>query len=301
MTLINEPASFPAPMWAVARFLLSVGGQYQAEHARAMLSPPSLLPDEEARAKDETFSQAVKSLQDLGLVLADGDELSLAPTVRKLSLTDIGGFTDLLSRAALDPDRNAGLSESDDQAGPKDLVRALSWFLTCDPFTPLDLQEVTQLQKGAFASHLGNPIVNDVRWNRFVYWAPALGFASPPLLDNERQGQQLVPDCTTAVRRTVLATWEQGQRLDAADAVDHIITELPVLPGGRYSQSLGLRSSSTEVAASLSFALLCGHDQGWISLGRRSDASRDVFLTDPDNANRTRRISEVTITGSINE
>jgi hypothetical protein len=301
MTLINVPASFPTPMWAVARFLLSVGGRHPAERAKAMLSPPSLLPDEDAGAKDETFSQAIKSLQELGLVLAEGDQLRLAPNVQKLSPVDIGGFTDLLCRAVLAPHRNADLSESDDQGGPKDLVRALAWFLTCDPFTPLGLEQVTQLQKGAFPSHLGNPIVNDVRWNRFVYWAPTLGFASQPLLDNGRQGQQLVPDCTAAVRRTVLAAWEKGQRINAADAIDRIITELPVLPGGRYSQSLGLRSPSTEVAATLSFALLCGHDHGWISLGRRSDATRDVFLADPDNANGTRRISEVIITGSINE
>jgi hypothetical protein len=299
MTLINEPASFPSPMWAVVRFLLSTGGQYPTERARALLSPPSLLP-EEVRAKDETFSQAVRTLQDLALVTAEGDHLSLAPAVRDLSPGDLAGFSDLLRRAVLDPDRNAGLSENDDQAGPKDLIRALAWFLTCDPFTPLGLGEATQLQKGAFASHLGNPIVNDVRWNRFVYWAPALGFASRPLLDNERPGQRLVPDCTAAVRRTVLAAWQKGQRVDAADAVDRIIEELPVLPGGRYSRSLGLRASSTEVASSLSFALLCG-DEDWISLGRRSDAAREVFVADPDSASGTRRVSEVTITGGLND
>jgi hypothetical protein len=231
--------------------------------------------------------------------LADGDQLSLAPAVRKLPLADLGGFTGLLCQAVLDPDRNAGLSESDDQAGPKDLVRALAWFLTCDPFTPLGLGEVTQQQRGAFPSHLGNPIVNDVRWNRFVYWAPALGFASRPLLDNERS--KLVPDCTAAVRRTILAVWKKGQRIDAADAVDRITAELPVLPGGRYSRSLRLPALSASVAASLSFALLCGHDQDWISLGRRSDAPRDVFLADPDSASGTRRISEITITGSPDE
>lgn len=300
MTLINEPASFPAQMWGVVRFLLSVGGEYLTEQAQAMMSPPSLLSDEGARARDETFSQAVGSLQDLGLLLVNDDQLTLPPPVMKLSPADVSGFTDLLARAVLDPGRNAGLAESDDQTGPKDLVRALAWFLTCDPFTSLDLQAVTQLQTGAFPSHLGNPIVNDVRWNRFVYWAPALGLASQPLLDNDRQGQQLIPDCTPAIRRTILTTWGKGQRIAAADAVDRIVDELPVLPGGRYSRALGL-PSSTEVAESLSFALLCGHDQGWILLGRPSDAARDVLLADPDNASRTRRIGEITITGSINE
>jgi hypothetical protein len=301
MTMLNDPASLPSPMWAVARFLLTADGQCPAERARALLSPPSLLPDDERRAKDQTFNWAVRTLQDLGLVTLDDDLLSLAPVARGLFPGDLAGFSDLLRGAVLDPDRNADLSENDDQTGPKDLVRALAWFLTCGAFTPLGLGEVTQLQKGAFASGFPNPIVNDFRWNRFVYWAPALGFASRPPLDNERPGQRLVPDCTAAVRRTVLAAWGKGQRVDAADAVDRIIEELPVLPGGRYSRSLGLRRSSTDVASSLSFALLCGHDQDWISLGRRSDAARDVLLADPDTASGTRRVSEITIHGGLND
>jgi hypothetical protein len=308
MTLINEGASFPSYIWAVVRFLLSADGQYPVERARTLLCPTALLP-EETRAKDGTFSQAVRTLQDLGLVTVNGDDLSLAPAARGLSPGDLAGFSDLLRLAVLDPDRNASLAEKDDQAGskdtgPKDLVRALAWFLTLDAFTPLGLDEVTQLQESAFPSRLGNPIVNNVRWNRFAYWAPALGFATAPLLEKERQGQRpvqkLVPDCTEAVRRTVLAAWQKGERIDAADAVDHIIEELPVLPGGRYSRLLGLPASRTNVASSLSFALLCG-DQDWISLGRRSDAARDVFVTDPDAASGTRRISEITITGTLDD
>ena len=186
--------------------------------------------------------------------------------------------------------QNAGLDGSGDQtrtkdAGAKDLVRALAWFLTLDAFTPLGLDDVTQLQESAFPAQLGNPIVNDVRWNLFVYWAPALGFAAQSLLDKDL-GQRLVPDCTVAVRRTVLAIWPKGERIDAADAIDRIIEELPVLPGGRYSRMLGLPAPATDVASSLSSALLRG-DHEWISLEQRSDAARDVFLTDPDAASGT--------------
>jgi hypothetical protein len=306
MALINEGASFPAPMWAVARFLLSAGGQYSTAQAQALLCPPSLLPDEEVRARDDTFAQAVKSLLDLDLVMADGDQLSLDPTVRKLSADDLAGFTGLLCRSVLAPEHNVGLAEGDGpagskDAGPRDLVRALAWFLTCDPFTPLGLQEVTQLQKGAFPRHLGDPIVNNVRWDRFVYWAPALGFAAQPLLLGERLRQPLVPDCTAAVRRAVMTMWEKGQRIDAADAVDRVVAQVPVLPGGLYSRALGLPAPASDASAALSFALLCGHDEGWLKLERRSDAAHDVFLADPDSANGRRRISEITMTGSVHE
>jgi hypothetical protein len=287
-------------MWALTRFLLEVKGRYPTERARAMLCPPSLLPDER-RARDETFNWAFRTLRDLGLLTVEGNDLSLSPSAQALSSSDLNGFSDLLRKEILDRDRNDGLNENDDQTGPKDLVRALAWFLTRDPLTPLDWYKVTQLQDNAFPSNLGKPFVNDFRWNRFVYWAPVLGFASRPLLDSGGSGQKLIPDCTAAVRRTVLAVWEKAQRVNAADAVDRIIRELPVLPGGRYSRSLGLGESYTNLSSSLSFALLCGQDQGWISLGRPSDAAGDILLVDPDQVSGTRRVGELTIHGSLND
>ena len=73
-----------------------------------------------------------------------------------------------------------------------------------------------------------------------------------------------------------------------------------MLPGGRYSRMLGLPAPATDVPSSLSYALLRG-DHEWISLGQRSDAARDVFLTDPDATIGTRRVSEIIITGSLDD
>jgi len=299
MAVINEGASFPSYVWAVARFLLSTGGQYPADRARELLCPATLLPGDTT-----TFSHATGTLKVLALVTDDGGQLSLSPAARGLSLDDVAGFSDLMRRAVLDQAQNVGLDGSDDQtatkdAGAKDLVRALAWFLTRDAFTPLGLNDVNQLQENDFPARLGKAIVNDVRWNRFVYWAPALGFATQSLLDKDL-GQRLVPDCTVAVRRTVLAVWPKGERIDAADAIDRITEELPVLPGGRYSRMLGLPAPATDVPSSLSSALLRG-DHEWISLEQRSDAARDVFLTDPDAASGRRRVSEIIVTGSLND
>ena len=299
MALINEGASVPSYVWAVVRFLLSAGGQYPADRARDLLCPVTLLPGDTA-----TFSDAVGTLKDLALATDDDGELSLSPAARELSPDDVAGFSDLLRRAVLGQAQNAGLDGSGDQtvtkdAGAKDLVRALAWFLTLDAFTPLGLDDVTQLQESAFPVQLGKAIVNGVRWGRFVYWAPALGFAAQSLLDKDL-GRRLVPDCTVAVRRTVLAVWPKGERIDAADAIDRIIEELPVLPGGRYSRMLGLLAPATDVPSSLSSALLRG-DHEWISLEQRSDAARDVFLTDPDAASGKRRVSEIIITGSLDD
>jgi hypothetical protein len=298
MALINEGASFPSYVWAVVRFLLLAGGQYQVDRARELLCPATLMPGDTT-----TFNQAVSTLKGLAIVTDDDGELSLSPEGRGLSPDDVAGFSDLLRRAVLGQAQNAGLDGRGDQtrtkdAGAKDLVRALAWFLTRDAFTPLGQTEVDQqLQENDFPPQLGKAIVNDVRWNRFTYWAPALGFAAQSLLEKD-QGQRLVPDCTVAVRRTVLSVWPKGERIDAADAIDRIIEELPVLPGGRYSRMLGLPAPATDVASSLSSALLRG-DHEWISLEQRADAARDVFLTDPDAASGRRRVSEITITGSL--
>lgn len=291
MTLINDPASLPTPMWAVVRFLASAGGQHPIEDAQAILCPPSLLP-EASRTRDETFTSAVRSLRELGLLTADGGQLSLTPHARNLAADDADGFCALLRAAVLDPSRNTGLSESDDQTGPKDLVRALAWFLNCDPFTSLNWDDVAQKQEGALVPQVGRPIVNDFRWNRFAYWAPALGLASEPVLEDDRPGQPLLPDCTLAVRQVIHTTWEKDQRVEAAEAAERIVAELPVLPGGRYSQALGLRPPA-HVSPTLSFALLRGHDEGWIHLEHRSDAARDILLADPDTTAGSRRVSDI--------
>jgi hypothetical protein len=296
MTLINDPASLPTPMWAVVRFLISAGGQHLADSAQAMLCPPSLLP-EASRARDETFNHAVRTLCELGLVTADDGQLRLSPPARGLAADDVDGFCAVLRTAVLDPGRNEGLSEGDDQTGPKDLVRALTWFLSRDPFTSMNWNDVTQSQEDSLVPRVGKPIVNDSRWNRFSYWAPALGLASEPVLKDDRAGQPLLPDCTLAVRHTVRSAWVKDQRVEAAEAAERIVADLPVLPSGHYSQSLGLRPPP-HVSPALSYALLCGHDQGWIRLEHRSDAARDILLVDPDAATGTRRVTDISITGN---
>ena len=142
------------------------------------------------RRDTATFNDAIGTLKDLALVTDEGDELRLSPAAQVLSPDDVAGFCDLLRRAVLGQAQNTGLDGSGDQtrtkdAGAKDLVRALAWFLTLDAFTPLGLDDVVQLQESAFPARLGNPIVNDVRWGLFVYWAPALGFAAQSLLDKD--------------------------------------------------------------------------------------------------------------------
>jgi hypothetical protein len=296
MTLLNEPASFPIAMWIVARHLAaSRGHSHPREIMRGMLSPQSLLPQDK-RDADTTFDLAVRTLQDLEVVRIDDDNVSLSDAGSTLAADDFDAFSDLLRQQILQPERNVTIADSADQSGPKDLVRALSWFLTLDPFQRMSHDDVVQRQHGALAEHLGSPLVNDVRWNRFTYWAPALGLAAYPLIPPpDSRAQTLVPDCAKAVQRTVRKAWPPRTRLAARDAVTTIIEELPVLPDGRYSAALGLPNDATDVSASLSFALLCGDEYGWLKFDRRSDADDEVLLIDPDQASGVRAVTHVEI------
>ena len=107
---------------------------------------------------------------------------------------------------------------------------------------------------------------------------------------------RLVPDCTVAVRETVLSLWKKGQSVSPSEAVNRIIAELPVLPGGAYSRSLGLAVPDGAVSPSLSNALLTGDEAGWITLDQQSDAGDVIFLTDADGTRIG--VSNFTINGS---
>lgn len=290
MALINVEASLPQYMWAVTRLLLASDGELAEKDAKLLLTPPSL-----TAGKNDEYDDAVKTLAELDIVTRADGVVALGREARTLSSDDVTGFNGLLRRAALDPVRNVGLAETDDLAGAKDLVRALAWFLTQDPAKSLDWGAAGSLQDGAFPSHLPMPFANSVRWDYFVYWGPALGFAARSLLD-EGGSAKLVPDCTVAVRETVLSLWDTGQSVSPSEAINRIVEALPVLPGGAYSRSLGLTVLDGTVCSSLSNALLTGHEVGWITLDLQSDAGDVIFLTDAEGT-RT-GVSNLTINGS---
>jgi hypothetical protein len=277
-------------MWAVVRLLLiSPGGKLEEKFARLLLTPSALTAGD-----NDEYDLAAKTLAELGIVTVAEGTVALTPTARTLSIDDVAGFNILLRLASLDRARNAGLAESDDLGGPKDLVRALAWFLTQDPAEPLDWGLVGHLQENVFPGHLPPPFANSSRWDRFVYWAPALGLAAQPL-QGDGTAAKLVPDCTTAVRETVLNSWEKGESVSPSNALSRIIAELPVLPGGAYSQSLGLTVPEGGVSPSLSNALLTGDEAGWITLDRQSDAVDVTFLTGARGARV--EVSQITVNG----
>lgn len=292
MALLNVDAAIPPHMWAMVRLLVITKSSLSLENARSLLSPPSLIT---GNKQDKTFDQTVRTLRELGIVSGiKDDELTLDASARHLDGQDFNAFRRVLRTAVLAPTRNTGLADSADTKGPRDLTRTLAWFLSQDPMSkPVTWRNAQLEQSASLVPDVGDPSRNDTRWNRFAHWAPVLGLGASPIIPVAGAGP-LCPDCTAAVKQTVGALWKVGDDINAVDFVRAIRAELPVLPGGSYSEGLGIPGpGEASVDAALSFALLRGHDEGWLSLERDADARRFVSVIDPEQPNR--RVSDVII------
>ncbi|WP_030951605.1 protein DpdG [Streptomyces sp. NRRL S-481] len=297
MVLINVDASRPDPMWAVVRLLAHSKKPVALNGARALLSPPTLASGD--KDASEMFNKAVKTLRELGLlhVAESTGELTLMGPAEHLDGQDWDAFAAALRSAVFAPERNSGLGDNDEQRESRDLTRALAWLLTLDPMGPAvgwdqaqDLMKETPLKPEA-----GPAVVNAERWRPFCDWASALGLAARPLLSGGA-GSRLVPDCTAAVRYVMQSLWEPGRQVNAVTAVRSVREYLPVLAGGQYSLTLHLPNPGDRVAGpALSFALLRGHDEGWLRLELDSDAALVLQVTDPEQPSSPRYVSDLTM------
>ncbi|MCG8917385.1 hypothetical protein L6E12_16490 [Actinokineospora sp. PR83] len=287
MSLLNAGNSYPQYLLVAVRYLAHVGKPIGVDQFRAVLCPPG--------TKDQkVFDSCVDTLVELGLAQRSGTDISLAVK----SNTDTDSIVDNLRSAVLASENNTGLGENSAQTGPRDLVRALCWYLTLDPVNDvLGWSDVQQRQPGSIKSGLGDPIVNDTRWNPFCSWSSALGFCTPALMARDGStAARLMSDCTTAVRRTVRILWRAGDSVEPLSALGELREALPVLPGGRYSTEIGIESPGPNYAGpSLSFALLRGHDEKWLRLEQDDDARHLLHLHDPDQPDFPRTFSSITV------
>ncbi|GAA2607272.1 protein DpdG [Streptomyces axinellae] len=304
MTLLNVDAAIPSHAWALVRLLAYMGKSIAVDEARALVSPPCLRSEDTSTRPP--FDCALASLTMLGLVQVDADrqELSLADPIQVLAgIDDLETYTRILRRAVLRADHNQDLGAGNLPTGPRDLTRALAWFLAHDPMEqPIDWVAAQQLldEKDGKDRRLVKEevlplFVNDTRWARFAHWASALGLAASPVIRTEGRSP-LVPDCTLAVKQTVFELWPAGQRINAVEALHVMREHLPVLPGGAHSLAVGIPSPGDNAAGpSLSFTLLRGHDEKWLRLDHDDDARKILLLHDPERPGSPRPVSDITI------
>ena len=205
MSLLNVDDPLPQYLIVMLGCSAYMDRAVPVDEARALLTPPGV---DGMKVFDASLSTLVK----LGLITRENDEVRLVGP----AIIEPDDIVDTLRRAILTLDNNAGVGQDSAQTGPRDLVRALCWFLTNDPTAaPLGWSDVQARQSRAIHEQLGNPITNDTRWNPFCSWASVLGFCTPALTNagDGSTATRLVADCTTAVRRTVLARWQSGSLL----------------------------------------------------------------------------------------
>lgn len=300
--LINVEGALPRPLWALTRYLLVVPGRRQkTDRVRAILSPLSLFesapdnPDKEKTADTEkTFERTLKIAKELGVLDEDDGYLALNAAVGGLAADDVEGFYDVLRQAILHRVSVEVLGAESSNTEGKDLLRALSFFMTLPSDKTVDGNTFSKAQAGVVSEDFRNPFQNSARWAFFPAWAEALGFAATPLLHDGRIAT-LVPDCRKAVRRTALDRWRLGTTLSPQELITGLLEELPVLPGGAYSRVLGFEVPEDGASQALSAALLAGHDDGWLVLTSRSDAPNAIQLWDPDAGSGTRAVSTAEI------
>ncbi|MEV0769606.1 protein DpdG [Nocardia salmonicida] len=291
--LINTSAPVPRYIWAATRHLLTVRGKRQRkEVARSLLSPSSLF--DEGEDKEKTFDKVVRIGTELGIFLEEGEDLVLTAAARALDAADSRLFFDFLRDRVLGQLTASELVADPSLTRGKDLVRALCWFLTQPCDVPVDSSTFAGKQQDALPEGLRNPLTNQSRWAFFVFWAPALGFAANSLLQVDG-AVALVPDCSTAVRRTIGSIWAPGTTVKARVVVDELLRALPVLPGGEFSRAMALETGPVEVSPVLSWALLDARERGALQLTMRSDAADTVRLVDPEAPGGVRSVAMIEI------
>ncbi|WP_344457571.1 protein DpdG [Actinocorallia aurantiaca] len=278
MSLINVEASRPIPMWATVRLLASSRRPISVERAQRLLSPKAL-----GDTSPAMVDLAIKTLEDLRMLQRSDDSISLSGHAASLDGSDWSAFCSALRKAVFEPYQNEALADGGKATGSADLVRGLCWFLSLDPTAvavgPSDFED---LQKEALIPEARPAIANKERWSNFGPWASTLGFAATAL-PTMGGASSYVADCTVAVRQTILETWRPDEHVNTMVLLSTLREKIPVLPGGSYSRSLGVKDpGDTQAGRSLSFALLRGQEEGWLKFEREADAHYLLHIYDPE-------------------
>ncbi|MDV7245326.1 MULTISPECIES: protein DpdG [Rhodococcus] len=305
MGLINVDDPLPWHTWATVRLLLATKDRSLAEaEAQALLAPPSL-----SEKSSSIFRKTTRLLTDLGLLNSSDGMLSIADDdLAAVQRDDVESFTGLLRRAVFADEQNTDLTVPTGEVsrtGALDLNRALAWFLSLDSYAGYDLDAELARAYTALRPEAGTKaLVNKERLPHFGAWSQFLGLARTRVViaggrgtENDFQSR-IAPDCTIAVRSVLRKSSEitKDSPVPAPAVLLLLRKEIPVVPGGRHSMTVGIAPPEADTGGSvLSYALLRGQDEGWLALDRLSDSEHRVHLVDPDTGSNMKSISHITM------
>lgn len=273
MTVINDFAVVPSRVRAVVRYLSGRGATTRDDLLRA-LGP-------------ETLSESGKS--EVRAALNEGQRLGLfEESDEKWHLTSPLHNDDDLVRAL---DRSIVAARSDDSTEPNDPAAAIAWFLTRDPFRPLEVGEnwltIVDAECPGGSEVFG--LTNPDRSRQFAHWATYLGFAW-------RLPGRLVIDPTVALERHLRDAMAVGQSLQVEVVLELLADRSPVFEGGSVRSAVESRlvaeraRPSSRLSRSTSFALRRLEQQGVLSL---PPPPSDAAVLALDLPQRVRNVSHV--------
>jgi len=291
----------PEVMWALVRYLSSTQN-CSREQLLFRVSPDAL------RASGGTQSTLRWMLDTDLLVEATDGRIEFGEVFVTAPPKTEAAFKRGLRESLFGDPRNDALIDDTVQDRGLDLVRGLCWLLAQDPVTTVwnwaSAQTSGAEKAGAgagptLAGFAGRMIVNDTRWNMFVHWAHYMGFAERWTIgrgSTASMGVSLISSPARAVADAIVELWTPGVEVPAEDFCARILDVLPVIPGGRLSQSVGSVSDTTAVHPTLSYAMLVHSFSGLLAFADKSDASGTVLLDlGHEDDRKSRRISSVTI------
>ncbi|MGW0927594.1 protein DpdG [Streptomyces sp. NPDC002644] len=270
MALLNTPVPYPGEIWVVVRFLASQTGPVSFDSVRTFLEPHLL-----DSKKLTTAHYALSALRSLGLAEETGSQPAwvLRGDLAGVSSDDYSAFQRGMRSAVL------GLRGHEPAETADDLRRALAWSLSRDPFAESFSWGTVDSRHQRDAPDGELLFVNDTRWPPFTAWATALGLGAPA----PHTAQRFVPDCTRAVRQVLQEHLPVGAPSDAFDVLRLLREQLPVVPGGVISEQLGYGlPDERTVGTALSFALMRGEHEKWLTMSSDSDAKQPIKLRDPE-------------------
>lgn len=294
MSLLNRPSDgLVSVLIALWRTLVTYGSLSEAR-LLALCAPESVVGEKRDMAK-----KTLTRWRQLGLFVAENDEISLAPDARDLALDDIEGFRRVVLAFVLREPNNPMLTtakDADDQEGSlaSDATRAAAWILAQSTV----LMPATWSRVEAVQAEQGikpRAFANDTRWHGFVEWASFLGLIV-------KAGRTLIPNPASAVRGVLSDVFGGVRELPQELFFTRIAEALPVLDGGKYREQVEAtvehpwRSVTMgEVSPSLSVALQQLESSGELLLESRSDAPHRRFLGGA--GGEVRRVSHLILVG----
>ena len=288
MSVISNFAAVPNRLAIVYRFLRTYPEGLPVSEAQQYLSPRNFsndLDEDEPQGKGAPLILDVfREAEALGLLMRQEHTLRVPEELRAMD--------DAMLLAYLEQKL---MADGDHDQRQTAFPRALAWFLTLSPASPVTWNEspVGLLDQDSPEPKDKYELTNQAAFKMFLYWARYLGFAW--LIAGK--GTMAVPDPTTAIERHLRAILRPEEPTLLTEAMGSLASACPVLEGGQHrtevEQRLRIdrRRKPDTLSASTSLALIRLERRGLVRLDRPSDQDALLLNTWP----QQKAVSQITL------